>query len=41
MVRIRFKGKPYTNVMGEFRRIYKNKDGKEYIIWKNKRKNVG
>ena len=36
MVRIRLKGKPYTNEAGEWRRVY-TKNKKEYIIM-NKRK---
>ena len=38
MVRIQLKGKPYTNVYGDFRRIYKDKNGKEYIILNTKKR---
>ena len=38
MVRIRVKGKPYTNKTGEFRRIYIDKNKKEYIKVKGRRK---
>tara|TARA_R110002033_G_scaffold123092_1_gene165521 strand:- start:953 stop:1084 length:132 start_codon:yes stop_codon:yes gene_type:complete len=41
MVRIMVKGKSYTNwkaPKGEYRKIYKNKLGKEYIFVKGKKK---
>jgi len=41
MARIRVKGILYTNVKGEWRKIYKNKAGKEYIIFRKKRIYLG
>ena len=38
MVRIRVKGVPYTNTSGLWRKVYKTKGKKEYIILKGKKK---
>jgi len=37
MARIYNKGVYYTNEKGKWRRIYKDKKGNEYIIWKKRK----